>query len=98
MTDKPDYYVEENRDHDRRQVHTSPSGRYILTVDSYTTKKGSWDYTRGRVSLADTGTPIADVKRNYNSFPFLWMEDHTNGHDYLKSAGCQYGERVTSDI
>ena len=43
----------------------------------------SWSYTRGRVSHAETGAALADVKRNYSGFPFLWVEDHPSGHDYL---------------
>jgi hypothetical protein len=42
-------------------------GRYTLTVENYSTKAGSWNYTRGLVKDA-TGTLVADVQRNYLNF------------------------------
>lgn len=80
---KHDFMTEENRVADHRREHTSPSGRYRLVTDSYTTGKGTWNYTRGRVYKEGSEEPFQDVARNYGSFGFLWMEDHINGHDYL---------------
>lgn len=77
-----DYFTEESRAERPPKEYKSPSGRYTLRVSSYGTKPGSWDYTRGEVFAAD-GQKVADVKRNYSSFPFLFMEDHVDGHDYL---------------
>lgn len=59
----------------------SPSGKYKLVLSYYGTKKGCWDYSRGRVY--EGGKLVADVKRNYHHFPFAWAEGHPNGHDYL---------------
>jgi hypothetical protein len=61
--------------------HVSPSGKYKLVTTSYATKPGCWDYKRGQVYAGEK--LVADVKRNYASFPFAWAEGHKNGHDYL---------------
>jgi hypothetical protein len=95
-----DFYAEENRQADRRKIILSPSGRYSITVDSYTTVKGSWNYTRGRVFSAtgDRLETIADVKRNYSTFPFLWLEGHgETGHDYLL-CGSDYQGQTFVDL
>lgn len=60
----------------------SPSGRYKLVQSGYGTHPGSWSYSRGEVFRVSDGVRVADVKRNYSSFPLTWMEDH-HGHDYL---------------
>jgi hypothetical protein len=79
---KDSFYAEENRLADKRQVHTSPDESYTLIVDYYGTGKGTWNYTRGRVYHHNGDNPIADVKRNYSSFGFAWVE-HPNGTCYL---------------
>jgi hypothetical protein len=60
---------------------TSPSGKYRLEIESKSTKPGCWDCTTGRVYAGDK--LIIQVDRNYSSFPFMWMENHANGHSYL---------------
>ena len=77
------FFVEENRVAERQETYESPSGKYKLVVDSYFTREGSWSYTCGRLYSQDGETPIAEVKRNYGSFPYMWMEGHPDGHDYL---------------
>ena len=81
---KEEFYTEENRVQEHRKVHLSPSGRYNLTIDVYGTKPGCWSYTRGRVYQVEDGVLLGDVKRNYSSFPFEWVDSHVKtGHDYL---------------
>lgn len=63
------------------EIHHSPSGVYSLEITTYKTREGAWDYTRGVVS--QRGTIIAEIKRNYQDFPYLFIEGHRNGHDYL---------------
>lgn len=62
--------------------HISPSGRYTLTVTNYPMGEGYWKFSRGVVTN-QAGEVVADVKRNYSSFWFTWMEGHCDGHDYL---------------
>lgn len=90
-----DYYTE-GRARDAGQESFSPSGRYKLLVRYYGTKPGSWNYSRGTVWAADDpdGKPIADVKRNYSSFEFAWIEGHPNGHSYLVCGEDYQGQTV----
>ena len=62
------------------QTRSLFDGRYTLTVQTYTTTEGAWEYTRGIVKDA-VGDILFDVQRNYSDFlacPFT-----TNGNDYL---------------
>ena len=63
------------------KAHFSESGNYVLTIQQYETKKGCWKYSRGIVENKD-GESIADIKRNYSSFEFLFVV-HPNGKEYL---------------
>lgn len=66
---------------DTATTHFSKLKNYFLTVHRYKTKKGCWNYTRGIVETKD-GATLADIKRNYSAFPFLFIT-HPNGKDYL---------------
>jgi len=76
------YFVESNRLADSHKSITSPSGKYILDIDGYSTKPGSWTYSRGSVRRFGDSRLIADVKRNYGHFPYCWIE-HPNSNEYL---------------
>jgi|APSaa5957512576_1039674.scaffolds.fasta_scaffold02676_9 hypothetical protein len=65
-----------------RHEEISPSGRRRLLVTEHCIE-GSWSYSRGQLFTTLEGHRIADIKRNYGSFPYLWMEDHIDGHDWL---------------
>lgn len=85
------------------------SGKYRLRVSSYQPKPGNqWTYTLGRVDRLrvseiqegklsfqdDKWELLHEVKRNYGSFPYLWLEGHTNGHDYLICGHDYQGQTV----
>ena len=70
--------------------HLSPSGKYKLVITSHPTGPGTWSFTKGVVSK--DGEIIGEVRRNYSSFPFTWMEDHINGHDYLVAGEDYQGQ------
>lgn len=78
-----DRFDERQRVPKHQKVYPSTSGKYKLVADSYSTGKGSWNYTCGRLYTQEDDALIAEVKRNYGSFPFMWMEGHPDGHDYL---------------
>jgi hypothetical protein len=78
-----DYFVPANKAPKDEQVFNSPSEKYKLVVTAYGTKPGAWNYARGKVYRISDGQLVADVKRNYSSFPFMWLEQHIDGHDYL---------------
>lgn len=90
---KDAFFAPENAVEERRTTYTSPSGKYILTVTPFSTTKGGWNYTQGIVAAAD-GSPIEEVRRNYSHFPFLFVEGHPNGHDYLICGEDYQGQTV----
>lgn len=72
--------------------HVSPSGRYRLVVTSHTTGPGTWNYSKGRVYEGDR--LLETVCRNYGSFPFLFVEDHPNGHSYILAGEDYQGQTL----
>lgn len=94
MTDKAEFFVAENALLERREELLSPSGKYKLVVTPFSTKKGSWNYTQGLVYAVGSDDPIADVQRNYRSFPHTWVEGHSNGHSYLVCGEDYQGQTV----
>lgn len=74
----------------------SPSGKYRLVVTTYT-GTGDFHYTRGVVSCRKGEGWVElpqDIKRNYPSFPYSWIEDHANGHSYLVGGIDYQGQTV----
>ncbi len=73
--------------------HLSPSGRYCLSV----TSTDSWQ-SRGVIeAVPSPGTKplfIATIDRNYGAFPFLFIEGHPDGHDYLICGEDYQGQTV----
>jgi len=72
----------------------SPSGKYKLVLTSFSTGPGTWSYTQGTVYHLGSDEPVAVVQRNYHSFPFLFVEGHPNGHDYLVCGEDYQGQTV----
>lgn len=66
-------------DSSRTKVFHSPSGKYTLTVYTHPQGGNFWSYTRGVVS----GGCDVTICRNYSSFPYLFVEGHPDGNDYL---------------
>lgn len=75
-TSREEYFKEENLVFTK----TIEFGDYSLVVESYKTGEGYWNFTRGKVYYKDE--LIADVKRNYGSFHYRFI-DHDNGNTYL---------------
>lgn len=88
------FFTPENADLSKRKEHLSPSGKYKLVVTPYATKKGCWNYTQGLIYRVGEDTPIAEIQRNYAAFPFLFIEDHQNGHSYLIGGENYQGQTV----
>lgn len=91
---KSTYFEPEKADLTRRNEHLSPSGRYKLVTTPFKTGTNTWSYTQGLVYKVGSDTPIAEVQRNYSSFPFLFVEDHPNGHQYLTCGEDYQGQTV----
>lgn len=67
----------------------SPSGRFRLALTHFKDKDdGTWAYSRGRVFKGDG--VIADVKRNYITFPFAWVDPHPVNHQTYLICGEDY--------
>lgn len=92
--EKDQYFIEANEDVSSRKTTISSSGKYSLTVSSFKTKPGSWNYSQGKVYATESDNPIAIVNRNYGHFPFLFIENHPNGHDYLICGEDYQGQTV----
>lgn len=71
----------------------SPRGKYSIKIDSIETKPGCWNYTKATV-FSKAGYVVTEVHRNYSSFPYLFVEDHPNGHDYLVCGEDYQGQTV----
>jgi hypothetical protein len=80
---RPDVYEERS---------DSPSGRYRLELVQI--RKADAVGTRGRITEAATGRAIAEVIRNFISFPWTWVEGHPSGHDYLLCGEDYQGQTV----
>lgn len=65
-------------------------GRYRLELTTHA--NGGWDYTKGRVYR--DGELLDEVHRNIYDFPFAWVENHPNGHDYLIAGENYQGQTV----
>jgi len=76
-----------------RGEHLSPVKGYKLVVTPFATKKGCWDYTQ-RLVYSPDGKLIAEIQRNYSSFPFAFIENHPNGNVYLVAGADYQGQTV----
>jgi len=92
--EKLKHFKPENGKTESQQEFLSPSGKYKLTVTPFSTSPGCWSYTQGRVYAKDSDVPIALVNRNYSAFPFLFVEGHPNGQDYLIAGEEYQGQTV----
>jgi len=91
---KDELFDPEKADHSKAQEHLSPSGKYKLVVTPFETKPGCWAYSQGLVYAVGSDTPLFEVRRNYHSFPFSWIEGHPNGHSYLLGGEDYQGQTV----
>lgn len=95
--EKDKYFSPENEDLTaswKQNPILSPSGKYKLSLHAYNTKAGSWSYVQGKLYSVNSDEPLAVVNRNYSSFPHLFVENHTNGHDYLICGEDYQGQTV----
>lgn len=86
-------FTPENEQPESREEHLSPSGQYKLVEVRYKVKEG-FGRVQGRVYRQGSDEPIALVNRNYGAFPFLFVEDHPNGHAYLIAGEDYQGQTV----
>ncbi|WP_437728210.1 hypothetical protein [Sorangium sp. So ce861] len=94
VAEKAAFFRPENEEEGSRCESSSPTGKYRLVVSSYSTGHGTWNYTQGEVYRTGAADPIAVVQRNFGLFPFLFVEAHPNGHDYLVCGEDYQGQTV----
>lgn len=88
---KDEYFIPENRNGDPVEKF-SPSGKYKLVVEVFSTGKNTWAYSQGTVYKDNE--IVGQIRRNYAAFPFAWVENHPNGHDYLIGGEDYQGQTV----
>ncbi len=88
------FFVKSNAKFDSREEFLSESKQYKLVVTPYGTSPGCWSYTQGLVYKIGGDTPIAEVQRNYSSFPYLFIDSHPNEHSYLVCGANYQGQTV----
>lgn len=92
---KNSFFVPENAVLKDRCEKLSPSGKYRLVVTPYSTTRGAWHYTQGLVYAVGSDEPIAEIRRNYSCFPFLFVENHPKtGKDYLVCGADYQGQTI----
>lgn len=77
------------------KVIKSDSERYELHLTYHSNGPGYWNYSKAKVFR--DGTLVTEVCRNYGSFPFLFVEGHPNGNDYL-ICGEDYQGQVVIEL
>lgn len=91
---KSSFFVPKNELPHSREEILSPSGRYKLVLSQYTTEAGCWNYSQGRIFRQGEYQVIAVIQRNYGAFPYLFIEEHQNEHDYLICGEDYQGQTV----
>lgn len=88
------YFVDENVEGEPKVI-MSPSGRFRLTIRTYRTAPGRWNYSRGTVARVADGETVCDIQRNYGMFHHSFVTK--DGHEYL-IAGRSYMSQTIVDL
>jgi hypothetical protein len=66
--------------------YLSPSGRYKIIIETYETKMGTWNYTKGTIYSCSSSAQhwVGEIKRKFPHFPFLFFH-RPDGQEYLIS-------------
>jgi len=72
----------------KRMQYESPLKKYVLTITPVAFEEDSryWAFTIGKVYKKikqKTGNLIATIHRNSEKFPYAFLEDQPDGHDYF---------------
>jgi len=79
--EKKDFFVPENLVSAETEEHSSPSGKYSLTIERYITQEGGWSFTKGIIKEGDK--ILHEVFRNYSQFWHCWLENHPSGKPFI---------------
>jgi hypothetical protein len=64
------------------EMHSSPSGRYVLETLRYAADEQGRRYARGTVRRLEDDAPVADIERNIGGFLHAWVQ-HPDGLESL---------------
>tara|TARA_R110002096_G_scaffold429850_1_gene643136 strand:+ start:4175 stop:4984 length:810 start_codon:yes stop_codon:yes gene_type:complete len=84
---------------EKRKEYESPQNKYILSITPVAFKEDNryWAYTIGKVYKKlknKTGEHICTIYRNSEKFPFVFLENQDDGHDYFISGEDYQGQTV----
>lgn len=88
------FFVDENLEGEPKDV-ISPSGRFRLTIRTYRTAPGRWNYTRGTVTRVADGAVVCDIQRNLQAFHHSFITK--DSREYL-IAGRSYMSQTVVDL
>lgn len=88
------FFVDKNLEGEPKNV-ISPSGRFRLTIRTYRTAPGRWNYSRGIVTRLADGVTVCDVQRNFGLFHHSFVTK--GGREYL-IAGRSYMSQTIIDL
>ena len=72
---------------------TSPNGKYKFTLSLSKKIEGYWQWSICKIYTSNDDF-ISVVHRNYTHFPFAWIENHPDGHDYLICGEDYQGQTI----
>ena len=87
-------FKQSNKDIDSWKAAVSESGKYRIEIYEYSTGKGTWSYSEATLYSTTTNKIIQTVRRNYPAFPYIFIENHLDGHDYLVCGESYQGATV----
>ena len=72
--------------HDKKKIYPSETGKYKIEILPVVFRHGDRYFAYTLAKIKKGNKVIANIKRNGEKFPFLFVEDHIDGHDYLLCA------------
>lgn len=83
----------------KRVNYESPKGKYTLSITPVVFEEDDryWAYTTGKIVTKKedkTGKILFTVFRNSEKFPFVFLEGHSDGHDYLICGEDYQGQTI----
>ena len=94
---KKESYFDPKNEEAQKFEKLSDSGKYKIVISTFTTGEGSWHYSQGKVFRQGSEEPIAVVRRNYHSFPYMFLEGHLKG-DFVVCGADYQGQTVINLI
>ena len=72
--------------HEKKKIYPSETGKYKIEILPVVFKHDDRFFAYTLAKIKKGNKVIANIKRNGEKFPFLFVENHIDGHDYLLCA------------